>query len=106
MGHRIIKLTVRILGPLMLLLLIPGCRRTEETTGEPRVVKTKTGIEMVVIGGGFFDMGSNKGASDESPVHRVWVSPFWMDRFEVVQEQFKKYQIPRISKVPTALWSR
>jgi len=93
MGYRIIKLTVRILGPLMILFLIPGCRRTKETTGEPRVVKTKTGIEMVVIPGGFFDMGSRKGASDESPVHRVWVSSFWMDRFEVVQEQFKKYQI-------------
>jgi len=48
---------------------------------------------MVVIGGGFFDMGSRKGESDESPVHRVWVSSFWMDRFEVAQEQFKKYQI-------------
>jgi len=93
MGIRFIKLTVRILGPLMILFLIPGCQRTKETTGEPQVVKTKTGIEMVVIPGGFFDMGGGKGTSDESPVHRVWVSSFWMDRFEVVQEQFKKYQI-------------
>jgi len=93
MGHRIIKLAVRILGPLMILLLIPGCRRPNESASEARVVKTKTGIEMVVIGGGFFDMGSKKGESDESPVHRVWVDSFWMDRFEVVQEQFKKYQI-------------
>ncbi len=93
MGHRIIKLTVRILGPLMILLLLPGCQRAKESAGEPQVVKTKTGIEMVVIPGGFFDMGSRKGESDESPVHKVWVSSFWMDRFEVVQEQFKKYQI-------------
>jgi acetoin utilization deacetylase AcuC-like enzyme/formylglycine-generating enzyme required for sulfatase activity len=77
----------------MILLLLPGCQRAKESAGEPQVVKTKTGIEMVVIPGGFFDMGSRKGESDESPVHRVWVSSFWMDRFEVVQEQFKKYQI-------------
>jgi acetoin utilization deacetylase AcuC-like enzyme/formylglycine-generating enzyme required for sulfatase activity len=48
---------------------------------------------MVAIPGGFFYMGSGKGVSDESPVHKVWVDSFWMDRFEVVQEQFKKYQI-------------
>ena len=59
----------------------------------PQVVKTESGIEMVVIPAGFFNMGSTKGASDELPVHKVWVDSFWMDRFEVVQEQFKKYQI-------------
>jgi len=48
---------------------------------------------MVVIPGGWFEMGNSKGAPDESPVHRVWVSSFWMDRFEVIQEQFKKYQL-------------
>ena len=78
---------------LLIFAIVFGCRRTKESAGEPQVIKTKTGIEMVVIPGGFFDMGSNKGESDESPVHRVWVSSFWMDRFEVVQEQFKKYQI-------------
>lgn len=39
-------------------------------------------------------MGSKSGSADESPVHKVWVSPFLMDRFEVIQEQFKKYQLP------------
>ena len=49
---------------------------------------------MVKIPGGFFEMGSKKGTPDELPVHRVWVGPFWVDRFEVVQDQFKKYQLP------------
>ena len=93
MGIRFIRLAVRIFGPLMILLLIYGCRRANDATGRPQVVKTKTSIEMVVIPGGFFDMGSKNGSPDETPVHRVWVSSFWMDRFEVVQEQFKKYQI-------------
>jgi len=79
---------------LLVLAIIPGCRRAKETASMPEVVKTKSGIEMVKIPGGWFDMGSNSGSPDESPVHRVWVSSFWMDRFEVIQEQFKKYQLP------------
>jgi len=78
---------------LLVLAIVPGCRRVRDTAGAPPVIKTKSGIEMVAIPGGWFEMGSKKGASDESSVHRVWVSPFWMDIFEVVQEQFKKYQI-------------
>ena len=39
-------------------------------------------------------MGSERGPSDEKPVHKVWVSPFWMDVYEVRQEQFRKYQLP------------
>jgi acetoin utilization deacetylase AcuC-like enzyme/formylglycine-generating enzyme required for sulfatase activity len=93
MGIRFTKLTTIVFCPLLILLVIPGCRRAKDATDVPQVVKTKTGIEMVVIPGGFFDMGSRKGASDETPVHKVWVDSFWMDRFEVVQEQFKKYQI-------------
>jgi acetoin utilization deacetylase AcuC-like enzyme/formylglycine-generating enzyme required for sulfatase activity len=54
---------------------------------------TKSGIEMAVIPAGWFEMGSESGSPDESPVHKVWVSAFWMDRYEVVQEQFKKYQL-------------
>jgi len=75
-------------------LVFSGCRRTKDTTGVPRIIKTKTGVEMVAIPGGWFEMGNSKGAPDESPVHKVLVSPFWMDRFEVAQEQFKKFQLP------------
>ena len=49
---------------------------------------------MVLIPAGTFDMGSDKGTADEAPVHKVSVGPFWMDRYEVVQEEFKKYQRP------------
>jgi acetoin utilization deacetylase AcuC-like enzyme/formylglycine-generating enzyme required for sulfatase activity len=93
MGAGFSKLTIRLFCPLLLLLVVTNCRRAEDTVDVPKVVKTKTGIEMVVIPAGFFDMGSSKGASDETPVHKVLVDSFWMDRFEVVQEQFKKYQI-------------
>jgi len=75
---------------LLLLAITPGCRREEEAAVAAQVVTTKTGIEMVAIPGGFFEMGSAKEGLDESPVHKVWVSPFLIDRYEVVQEQYVK----------------
>jgi acetoin utilization deacetylase AcuC-like enzyme/formylglycine-generating enzyme required for sulfatase activity len=93
MDVRFNTLTIKIFCSLMILLMTTGCRRAKETADVPQIVKTKTGMEMAVIPAGFFDMGSDKGASDEKPVHKVWVDSFWMDRVEVVQEQFKKYQI-------------
>ena len=78
---------------LAVLAIICGCR-DDNTNSKPQIIKTGSGIEMVKIAGGYFEMGSKAGTSDESPVHKVWVSPFWMDRYEVVQEQFKKFQLP------------
>ncbi len=95
LGERSIsKHTIRIIFLVLTLLAISGCRRAEENTAIPEVVTTKTGIEMVKIPGGWFDMGSKSGSPDESPLHRVWIDSFLMDRYEVVQEQFRKYQIP------------
>ena len=90
------RFTRAITGVFFLFLILSvysGCRRSEDTGSGPQVIKTKTGIEMIAIPGGWFEMGSKNGSPDESPVHRVRISPFWMDRYEVVQEEFKKYQI-------------
>jgi len=90
---RLARLTVCVLC-LMILLLTVGCRRTKQVYSAPHVVVTESGIEMIAIPAGWFEMGSNAGAKDELPVHKVWVSPFLMDRYEVTQEQFKKFQLP------------
>jgi len=74
--------------------VLPGCRRDEQAVPTPEVVVTKSGIEMIVIPGGSFEMGSKGTAPDEMPVHKVSISPFWMDHYEVVQEEFRKYQLP------------
>ncbi|HEC03522.1 MAG TPA: formylglycine-generating enzyme family protein [Phycisphaerales bacterium] len=80
--------------PVLVLVTGDGCRRAEDADSKLDVITTESGLEMVAIPGGWFEMGSNKGGEDESPVHRVWISPFLMDRYEVVQEQFKKFQMP------------
>lgn len=80
--------------PAMILAINANCRRADDAGSTPDVITTESGLEMVKIPGGWFEMGSSEGGDDESPVHKVWVSPFWMDRYEVVQEQFKKFQFP------------
>jgi acetoin utilization deacetylase AcuC-like enzyme/formylglycine-generating enzyme required for sulfatase activity len=97
MRDRPTKLRAAVLSAFLILLIVFGmsCEKGDDsrTAKAPEVVKTKTGIEMVAIPGGWFQMGSKKTAPDESPVHRVWISPFWMDRYEVIQDEFKKYQL-------------
>ncbi len=48
-----------------------------------------TGIEMIAVEGGTFQMGSNNGDSDEKPVHRVTVSDFYIGKYEVTQKEWK-----------------
>jgi len=85
---------VRIFWLLPIMIVLIGCRQTEDTDDKPEIIRTKTGIEMVAIPAGWFVMGNDKGAADEKPTHKVWISAFWMDRYEGVQEEFRKYQLP------------
>ena len=87
------KLTAEIVCLLLILAALPGCRRSETPRTVAAVIETKSGVEMVEIPEGWFEIGSESGQPDELPVHRVWISSFLMDKYEVPQEQFRKYQI-------------
>jgi formylglycine-generating enzyme required for sulfatase activity len=58
---------------------------------------SKSGVEMIYLAGGEFNMGSSQGNPDEAPVHKVKVSGFMMDKFEVTQEMLVKVQLPNPS---------
>lgn len=58
---------------------------------------TASGVQIVLIPSGEFLMGSDRGEPDASPQHRVTVSPFAMDRYEVLQREFKAREIPDAS---------
>lgn len=55
----------------------------------PKTIKTKSGVEMILVPGGSFTMGDAKGAVDEIP-HKVSVDEFYIDKYEVTQEQYRK----------------
>jgi len=46
---------------------------------------------MVWIPGGAFRMGSDNRYPEERPVHRVAVDGFWMDRYPVTNERFRRF---------------
>ncbi len=59
-------------------------------------------FEMVPIPGGKFKMGSSDGEAghkaDESPVHEVAISPFWMGKCEVTWNEFELFMYPEEEK--------
>ena len=46
---------------------------------------------MKWIPGGTFQMGSEEGQPDEKPVHEVTVDGFWLDTYELTNEEFEKF---------------
>jgi len=76
-----------------------SCQRVDDAaaTGDAQVVKTKGGLEMILVPGGEFQMGSSHGKEDERPLHKVRVDPFLIDRRPVTQEQYDKMDLPNPS---------
>jgi serine/threonine-protein kinase len=46
---------------------------------------------MVYLPGGKFTMGRNDGESDEGPAHQVEVEPFFLDIYEVSNQEYQKF---------------
>lgn len=50
------------------------------------------GVSMALVPPGCFMMGSNDGLDDERPISKVcFEKPFWIDKTEVTQAQFKQF---------------
>jgi formylglycine-generating enzyme required for sulfatase activity len=55
------------------------------------VVNGNAFTNMVFVQGGSFNMGSNDGFSDETPVHQVTLSDFYIGKYEVTFEEYDAY---------------
>ena len=87
---------IRSLATLIVVPLMSSISIWAQPT-EPVEVVTKSGVEMVYLPAGEFQMGSADGNPDEAPVHKVKISGLLMDKFEVTQEMFVKVQLPNPS---------
>jgi len=59
------------------------------------------GVEMVLVPAGCFMMGSDDGETDEAPAHeQCFDAPFWIDRYEVTNEQYGSVGCPARSSAP------
>ncbi|MGQ9573931.1 MAG: formylglycine-generating enzyme family protein [Thermoguttaceae bacterium] len=76
---------------MLIAVQLGSCRRGGQpgAPSAPGVVRTASGVEMVRIPGGWFEMGSARSGQTDEPPHRVYVSPFYIDRYEVTQEQYE-----------------
>jgi formylglycine-generating enzyme required for sulfatase activity len=76
---------------LALVVMLSGCRpAAHQETGGPRAQVTPGGIEMVAIAGGEFEMGAGDEDEPDQELHKVYVSPFMIDKYLVTQEEYQK----------------
>ena len=90
----IIGLGAIILGTVFTMQVPEHKKRRGAGIGHPVVQTPSVGREtngMVWIPSGSFYMGNNKGNPDEGPQHLVTLNGFWMDKYEVTNEQFEKF---------------
>lgn len=53
-------------------------------------IRSKDGMEMVYVPEGTFMMGRNASYSDEHPARDVYLDAYWIDKYEVTNEQYAK----------------
>ena len=77
------------------LALLQGCERKTPQSSPKAAAKgstetpTESKVEMVLIPGGRFTMGDKDEV--DAPPHEIVVSPFYMDKYLVTQEQYQRF---------------
>ncbi|MBI5192686.1 MAG: SUMF1/EgtB/PvdO family nonheme iron enzyme [Nitrospirae bacterium] len=87
------KMLNRILLLFALIMIFAGCSHLHQ------IAERKIPDDMVYIPAGWFDMGSSESDGrigfnigvDEVPKHKVFVSTFYIDRYEVTNAQFRDF---------------
>lgn len=69
---------------------VPETIRTSVPTKLPDEMRDSKGVLLVIVPAGEFTMGSDKGYSDEMPVHKVYLDDFYIDKYEVTNALYKK----------------
>ncbi len=97
------RLATQVGWAILLLFLagLSGCGGTSREQTEHKLIPSETksasGIEMVALPGGWFEMGSNDAEESDQKLHRVWVSALIMDKHPVTQEEYER----RMGKNPS-----
>ena len=85
------KFVLEALGAVVLVTLV-SCKQGDQPAREDSsgTFRSASGAEMVLVPGGSFLMGSDRTSETDETPHRVSVSPFFMDRCEVTQEDYQR----------------
>jgi len=90
--RRAARATTALLASALALSPWWGCRKVEAppTNDVPVVAPKGSAVEMALIPGGWFEMGSAENREMDEPLHRVYVGPFYIDRHEVTQAEYER----------------
>ncbi len=66
-------------------------KELKDTKPIQSIIRAKDGKEMIYIAGGDFQMGRNEGPDNEAPAHIVQVESFYIDRYPVTNEEYKRF---------------
>ena len=92
MSFRRVKFVVLLLA-LGLALGIVNCAVKVSKTTCPVITNAKDGSELILIPAGEFTMGSpsGEGDDDEHPRHQVYLSAYYIGKYEVTNKQFARF---------------
>jgi formylglycine-generating enzyme required for sulfatase activity len=72
-------------------VLLAGCRpATEPRQDRPPERISVSGVSMIALSGGEFEMGGSDPEESDQPPHRIYVSPFLIDKYPVTQQAYEK----------------
>ena len=88
---------------VFVLFLMLGCspsivKKCGGESGHNEIINAKDGTVLIEVKEGNFIMGSDEGLNDEKPLHTVYLDNYYIGKYEVTVEQFKKFWllIPRV----------
>lgn len=67
--------------------------RDTENTSQTQTVNDEEAItnEMIFVEGGSFNMGNNRGEENAKPLHYVYLSDFYIDKYEVTNSEYAQF---------------
>jgi formylglycine-generating enzyme required for sulfatase activity len=82
-----------LVGLAVAFALKKGGKKEKDIVPEPDYDTRKLGIEWIRIPEGEFEMGDNfnEGEGDEQPVHPVYLTDYYISKYEVTFAQYDKY---------------
>lgn len=69
-------------------------------TSYPSTIRDSKNVEMVLIPAGNFVMGSSTGEVDEKPEHTVYMDAYYIDKYEVSNEQYELCVLLNVCRRP------
>jgi formylglycine-generating enzyme required for sulfatase activity len=78
------------------------------STAEPLLsrIEDEKGVPMVLVSAGTFMMGRDDGATDEAPLHEVYLDAYYIDQYEVTNARYRECEQAGVCEPPQEVSSK